>query len=48
MTGGIRIYGMAQITDPIIIPLFALPLASKIGYNNLYYINAVLMAIYFF
>ena len=43
MTGGIGLYGMAQTTASIIIPLFALPLAYKIGYNNLYYINVALM-----
>ena len=48
MTGGIGLYGMAQTTASIIIPLFALPLAYKIGYNNLYYINVFLMVVCIF
>jgi MFS family permease len=45
MAGGIGIYGLGQTAAQTLAPMFALPLANRLGYNNLYYINVALIII---
>jgi predicted MFS family arabinose efflux permease len=45
MAGGIGIYGLGQTIAQTIAPTFALPLANRFGYNNLYRINVSLILV---
>lgn len=45
MATGIGIYGIGQTLARTVAPMFALPFASKYGYNNLYYVNVALMSV---
>jgi MFS family permease len=45
MAGGIGLYGLGQTIAQTVAPTFALPLANRFGYNNLYRINVALILI---
>jgi len=45
MAGGIGIYGLGQSLAQTIAPMVALPIAGKVGYNGLYWVNVTLMII---
>jgi MFS family permease len=45
MAGGIGIYGLGQTIAQTVAPVFALPVANHLGYNNLYYVNVILIII---
>jgi MFS family permease len=45
MAGGIGIYGIGQTIAQTVAPTLALPIASRLGYNGLYYINVLLISL---